>query len=155
MTNIDIANGVIFQALGVAKDSFDARLLSQKKIFLLQELGVDLGYSYNWYVRGPYSPNLTNYIFNNLDILREQDFSQYHLAPQAQDCVNTVNTLASTKPSTLSVPSWYELLASVLYIHKKWQKGNDYDTLIQYKPQYTEEQYNLAVQELTRCGCYS
>ena len=54
MTNIDIANGLVFQALGVSKDAFDDRLLTQKKVFLLQELGVNLGYAYNWYVRGPY-----------------------------------------------------------------------------------------------------
>ena len=36
MTNIDVANGMVFQALGVKKDSFDNRIISQKKIFLLQ-----------------------------------------------------------------------------------------------------------------------
>lgn len=33
MTNIDIANGLVFQALGISKDTFDDRLLSQKRCF--------------------------------------------------------------------------------------------------------------------------
>lgn len=155
MTNIDIVNGLVFQALGVGKDTFDDRLLSQKKIFLLQELGVDIGYSYNWYVRGPYSPDLTTYIYNNLDVLREQDFSQYHFSDAVQQRINSVNALASVKPASLSVPSWYELLASILYIQRKWQKNDVFASLIKYKPQYTQEHFNTAVQQLTALGCYS
>ena len=146
MTNIDIANGLVFQSLGVGKDTFDERLLSQKKVFLLQELGVDIGYSYNWYIRGPYSPDLANYIFHNLDILKEQDLSGYRLSE------------AGKKPDSLrSLPSWYELLASFLYIHKAWKKNGDdvFTSLLQYKPQYTREQFDAAVHELTGLACYS
>jgi len=35
--------------------NFDARLVFQKQVYLLQELGLKLGYSYGWYRRGPYS----------------------------------------------------------------------------------------------------
>lgn len=154
MTNIDIANGLVFQALGVSKDTFDDRLLSQKKLFLLQELGVNLGYSYNWYVRGPYSPDLTTYIFNNLDVLKEQDFSNYRFSDTVQGKINLVNALATAKPDSLSTPSWYELLASVLYIHKKWKKGDVFASLVQYKPQYTRDHFDAAVKELCTLGCY-
>ncbi len=158
MTNIDIANGLVFQSLGVGKDTFDERLLSQKKVFLLQELGVDIGYSYNWYIRGPYSPDLANYIFHNLDILKEQDLSGYRLSEESQDKIKLVNGLAGKKPDSLrSLPSWYELLASVLYIHKAWKKNGDdvFTSLLQYKPQYTREQFDAAVHELTGLACYS
>ncbi len=40
-------------------DTFDGRLRFQKKVQLLQSFGFDLGYDYNWYLRGPYSPELT------------------------------------------------------------------------------------------------
>ena len=159
MTNIDIVNGLIFQALQIKKDTFDDRLLSQKKIFLLQELGVDIGYSYNWYIRGPYSPDLTDYIFNNLDMLKEQDFSKYRLADDVCTKIEKVNHLVQKKPDTLSIPSWYELLASVLYIHKTWKKGEDnekvYSTLVQYKPQYTAVHFQEAVSALESLECYA
>ena len=55
MNNIDIANGIVFQKMEISKESFEDRLICQKKIYLLQSLGTDLGYTYNWYVRGAYS----------------------------------------------------------------------------------------------------
>ena len=42
---------------------FDDRLRLQKIVFLSRQLGHDLGYSYNWYARGPYSPSLTRILF--------------------------------------------------------------------------------------------
>lgn len=35
--------------------NFDARLVFQKSVYLLQELGFQLGYTFGWYIRGPYS----------------------------------------------------------------------------------------------------
>ena len=35
----------------------------QKFIFLLNELSNELNYNYNWYIRGPYSPDLTKDLF--------------------------------------------------------------------------------------------
>lgn len=152
MNKIDIANGLIFQTLKINKDSFDDRLLSQKKIYLLEQLGVDLGYSYNWYIRGPYSPDLTTYIFNNLDMLKEQDFSSYKISNSVEQEIQKINNMVDSKPSELSVPSWYELLASVLYIKKNWNSPDCYQSLIEHKPQYTKEQYELAINQLKEIG---
>lgn len=155
MTNIDIANGLIFQALGISKDTFDDRLLSQKKMFLLQELGVNLGYTYNWYVHGPYSPDLTTYIFQKLDVLKEEDFSEYRFSEPVQGKVDTVNAFATKKPELLSVCAWYELLASVLYIQRKWKKEDVFASLVKHKPKFTEAQFEAAVRELRAVGCYA
>jgi uncharacterized protein YwgA len=43
--------------------SFSDRLILQKTIYLAQAAGVQLGYHYNWYLRGPYSPALTHDAF--------------------------------------------------------------------------------------------
>lgn len=154
MTNIDIANGLIFQALEVEKDTFDERLLSQKKIFLLENLGVEIGYSYNWYIRGPYSPDLTSYIFANLDMLREQDLSKYSLSEIVKEKIEIVNGLANKKPDSLDTSSWYELLASIFYIRKMWKKSKDdaFPTLIKYKPKYTKDEFDAAVSLLENSG---
>lgn len=42
---------------------FENRLYYQKLIFLLNELSDELNYNYNWYIRGPYSPDLTKDLF--------------------------------------------------------------------------------------------
>ena len=153
MTDIDIAKGLIFQTLDVKKDSLDNRIISQKKIFLLQEMGIDIGYSYNWYIHGPYSPDLTAYMYENLDMLKDYNFSGYKLSDIAKDKIQIINNLEKKKPHTLTVVSWYELLASVLYIVKKWDKEDPYETLTKYKPQYTREHYDAAIQQLKSIGC--
>lgn len=164
MKNIDIANGVIFQKMGISKETFDDRLICQKKIYLLESLGTDLGYTYNWYVRGPYSPSLTNYLYNNLEILRANDFSQYSLSEAAEKNVERVNSLSEAKKQDMSVESWYELLASLVYIYnnkQSWKiddkKESLFDILIKYKPQYNmvQCQYSydiLCNQEFIKAG---
>lgn len=162
MNSIDIAKGVVFQRLGIQKDTFDNRLISQKKIYLLQSLGTDLGYEYNWYVHGPYSPSLTDYIYNNLDILSASDFSAYRLSESASNNIDTVNSLNNSKDRTnLSTSSWYELLASLLYIinnASSWgvsDKNSIFARLIEYKPKYSNEQCQVAHEVLAAAGFVS
>lgn len=49
--------------------SFRGRLLFQKTIQLLQSFGIDCGYRYNWYLRGPYSPDLAKVGYELKDIM--------------------------------------------------------------------------------------
>lgn len=159
MNNIDIANGIVFQRLAISKDSFDDRLICQKKIYLLQSLGTNLGYTYNWYVRGPYSPALTTYLYTNLDVLASHDYSDCKLAEIAEKNIQCVNHLEREKRSDFTAASWYELLASLLYIYnnkESWkidsQKQSLFITLVKYKPQYSEEQCQYAYDVLGNAG---
>lgn len=43
--------------------SFDHRLIIQKAVYLIQKAGLDLGYNFRWYLRGPYSSALTRDAF--------------------------------------------------------------------------------------------
>ena len=158
MNKIDIANGLIFQHLNISKEEFKDRIIYQKKIYLLQSLGTNLGYLYNWYIRGPYSPGLTNYVYNNLDILLSMDFSKYKLSDTVVKNISKINKLEISKPSSLNDVSWYELLASILYIHnnsKSWKIDDtnpkeEIDLLLKYKPQYNLEQCEYAYDQLKK-----
>lgn len=48
---------------------FNGRLRFQKTVHILQSFGIDLGYRYNWYLRGPYCPDLTKVGFELVDVL--------------------------------------------------------------------------------------
>lgn len=37
---------------------FDARLILQKTVYLMEQFGLSIGYYFSWYLRGPYSPSL-------------------------------------------------------------------------------------------------
>ena len=147
MNNIDIVNGIVFQNLGISNNNFENRLISQKKIYILQVLGINLGFSYNWYVRGPYSPALTSYLYNNIEVLSSFDFSKYTLADKAKKNIDLVKSLSDYhRQLGLSVSQTYELLASLLYIiqNRTAWKATDDDkiiaSLLYYKPQFSEEQ---------------
>ena len=49
--------------------NFSGRLRFQKTVHLLQSFGIDLGYRYNWYLRGPYCPDLTKDGFELKDVM--------------------------------------------------------------------------------------
>jgi len=61
MDRRQIALKLAVDALGLEFkiDSFQDRLILQKVIYLVQVAKVHLGYYYQWYLHGPYSPSLT------------------------------------------------------------------------------------------------
>lgn len=160
MNKVDIANYLIFKKFNVRKDTFDERLLAQKKMYLLQEIGTNLGYHYNWYLHGPYSPSLTTYIYNNLDWMENSssEFKDYKLSQKTMNNIQKVLALANrSKTAKLSETSWYELLASLYYIKRNKEswgvKSNEdlFSKLLEQKPQYTKEQCQSALIALNDC----
>ena len=150
MNKIDFVKGAVFKKLGLRKDSVDNRLICQKKIYLLQSLGVNFSYVFNWETHGPYSPELSEYIYAQFDVLMSEDYSDIRLKETVDNKINKVNALSDKKGSELRVASWYELLASILYINNNkdsWKienKDSLYRTLISYKPQYNKKQFDNA-----------
>ena len=64
-----------FERLGIKfkLDDFESRLIAQKLVYLIEQMGVPLGYrgTYGYYIRGTYSPTLTKDLFEarNLGLL--------------------------------------------------------------------------------------
>ena len=52
-------------------DTFNGRIVFQKRIQLLQSFGIDLGYYYNWYLRGPYCSDLAKNGFELKDVIEK------------------------------------------------------------------------------------
>jgi uncharacterized protein YwgA len=50
--------------LEVSTATFEDRLVTQKVVYLLQKAGVHLGYPFQWYLRGPYSSDLSADIYS-------------------------------------------------------------------------------------------
>lgn len=115
---------IVLSELGVDTgiETIDQRVTLQKAIYLAQAAGVPLRYRYNWYVMGPYSPDLT------------RDY--YALHEQPQEDLETGRSMALREPfastierlsPAMGVPSdvqlnqseWLELLASVHYLRKR------------------------------------
>ena len=120
MNKMDITKSLIFKGLNIdRKETLDERIMIQKKVYLLQQLGIDLGYQYDWYLKGPYSPTLIEYIHNNHDLLNSIETAGFSLNKEVIDKIKIVNNLITDKPRDIEESSWYELLTSILYTYNE------------------------------------
>jgi hypothetical protein len=106
-------------ALGLDLDlsDFDRRMILQKTIYLVQAAKVDLGYTFRWYLRGPYAPGLTRDAFalkteltQNADELKDWKFDPTSLERLSQLREVLESIPAETRARRL------ELLASVHFL---------------------------------------
>lgn len=118
MTRRKILLSILLDEFGGLKlDGFDDRLTLQKRIYLLQLFGVDLRYQYNWYVRGPYCPSLTEEAFE-LDRRKDETeklSSAYELTQEAKKRLQEYRKFEKEMPST-DLPRFLELAASIHYL---------------------------------------
>ena len=97
---------------------FSSRKILQKKFYLLQLTGIDLGYRYNWYLYGPYCPALTSDTFSLRDEIKYDDeFKDYELNSQTKSNLDLLDTIVK-RPNipVTNEPEWLELLASLHYL---------------------------------------
>lgn len=112
-------------------EDFTARKILQKKIYLLQLLGIDLGYRYNWYLYGPYCPALANDTFTLRDEIRYYDeFKHYELNSKTNSKCDKLNKFAiPTGTPKTNESEWLELVASLHYLKHiaYWSAKNNPD----------------------------
>jgi len=95
------------------------RLRTQKAVYLGQLSGVDLGYRYNWYVYGPYSPRLTQdyYALTGLTATEQRQINQAVLNDESRVRLNRIRPIFNVPFNVaLSKASWFELLSSYHYL---------------------------------------
>jgi|GEM_PF-294306 len=129
-------------------DTFSERFNIQKRVYLIQLLGYDLGYRFGWYLRGPYSRELTADAFTLRDELQdgEKDFDEYLLADDGKERISRARQLWELPAGAdIGQDEWLELLASLHYLKHivYWKKAStkDFDAvfakLIDAKPQFS------------------
>ena len=119
MSNNLLALKLILDAMGVGTgiDDVNARKEKQKAVYLAKILGVDLGYSYGWYVRGPYSPSLANDYYELQ--ASQEDFTGHTLKEDVRikiDAFQTNLLRSEHRPNDMETHNWLELLASWHYL---------------------------------------
>lgn len=101
-------------------ESIDQRLVLQKVALLGQEIGVPLDYTYNWYVKGPYSPSLTEDYFELQGY--EAEDSTFNFNETFKDRLDTLKDmiyLHKIEGSESVLPKWVEALASIAFLVNK------------------------------------
>jgi len=146
-----------FEGLRLA--DFDDRLVLQKRVYLLQNFGFSMGYRYNWYVRGPYSPQLTEDAFaaqaRLRDLQRQSD--DYSLTTESLEMIATYKAFENRLGGS-QLPLLLELAASIHYLrHVGFLLGgkepdNIAKSLQQRGKSFTEQQFSTAWDALNEHG---
>ncbi|MDP3987085.1 MAG: hypothetical protein Q8P81_02555 [Nanoarchaeota archaeon] len=92
-------------------NSFSDRLILQKKIYLLSELGFDLGYNFRKYIRGPYSSELASDGYK-MEVANA-------ISPKGEIPKELLDKLEILGEGHERDPLWFELIASILFLLKK------------------------------------
>jgi len=95
------------------------RMVFQKTIFILQEMGLDLGYQFKWYLNGPYSSALADSI-EDLEIYAD-DIEGWTLTPQTMEVIWRYKQLFS---KNMNNKDWLRLISSILFIRKHYKDNN-------------------------------
>jgi hypothetical protein len=113
------ALSLVLSELGIPPQiaTVEDRLILQKAVYLAQTK-VSLGYSYGWYLKGPYSPGLTQdyYELAGRDEALELGGA---LKASVRDALAPVRALIQNKPAAVPVAHWLELLASLHYLARR------------------------------------
>jgi uncharacterized protein YwgA len=137
---------------------FDSRLELQKYIYLVQAFGVDLGFGFSWYLRGPYSSYLADigFMIHNSGGGKVTDFKLTDYVHQKiQDCKKFIS---SSKPTNeeLSNIDWLELLASLHYLKNNTFEGKKTKNMVELrallkkkKHWYKDSSISKAIKALT------
>lgn len=117
----------------------DDRKRVQKAVYLGQLSGIDLGYRYNWYLKGPYSPALTRDYYALAEALDSGDSSAeaYDLKPRLKETLRRMRSALNVPATvTLTQSEWYELLASLHYLRtvSGFDLNNVRETIRRQKP---------------------
>lgn len=140
MEKAQVALKLLLDATGVGPDisTVARRKAVQKCVYLVQCAGIRLGYHYNWYVKGPYSPALTRDYYALAERLGTplDDSDQYSLNDAQKEKIDAIRPLLKAPEGVdLDAPEWLELLASLHFLltQRKQSREEARDTLAREK----------------------
>jgi len=127
-------------------DTFSDRKKLQKVIYFAENFGIDLGFSFTWYIYGPYSSKLTRIMF-------DKDKGQVSKLNTIPDLKDKIKNLRNFLGDDINSSDKLELLASLHYISclvvdPISSKNEIFETLSQQKPQYEREEMENAFNKI-------
>ena len=127
------------------------RIMLQKIVYLFQEEGVNFGYHFNWYVKGPYSISLTKDLF---DTFKEK------LMVHSIELNNKEKSIAEKMRlcfgKGLSDENYLEILGSLVFIRNEGlsASGKVVDSLISRKPWLERAEVEEVYEDLQKSGLF-
>lgn len=140
-----------YEEVGVTPtvENIEQRLVLQKVALLGQMSGVSLDYRYNWYVKGPYSPGLTEDYFKLQGHLKDGD--AFNFNQEIKEKLASLKELIFRNGDGNQVtPRWVEALASLAFLITKSHESEEaaMNLLESQKPHITPQMRNDALAAL-------
>jgi len=95
------------------------RITIQKAVFIGQCAGIDMGFHYEWHIRGPYSRDLTPvyYRFNRHFNDGETEYEYCSLKEKVKERISEFKDIIKPPDDVkLETPQWLEFIASIMYL---------------------------------------
>ena len=105
--------------------SFDARLVFQKTIYLLQAFGLFLGFKFSWYISGPYSPTVAHYGYQLAKMNKELPLVRFTRVKSERRFKKFLDFLGSRKNDR----EWLEIIASIHLLRKLYPRRSKNEIL--------------------------
>ena len=155
-----LAKSLEAAGIPLSVSTFDDRLILQKVVYLLQAAGIQMGYRFRWYLKGPYSPEMTADAFS---IINEgesgtQELKRWQLDEKSKEIAQRLQPLLERSgESKADQACRLELLASALFLFKTRQADptNPAGTaaiLQKNDKNYSTEDVAQAIEELRSYG---
>jgi hypothetical protein len=147
-TKLKLLVAIRHMGQNVVMTDFNSRLAFQKKVYLLQELGLRLGNTYGWYIHGPYSRDVASDGFQLA--LMQSNYQDDELEPLSEEELAAVANYQSLVQAAIeTLPNrdevyCLELLASLHFtLHRGYPRPQNtaagLERFIQSKPKFTED----------------
>lgn len=131
--------------------SFDARLVFQKTVYLLQAFGLYLGFPYSWYISGPYSPMVAHYGYKLAKLKRKVPLVRFTRAKSERRFKEFLDFLGSRKNDS----EWLEIIASIHLLRKLYprkSKNKILELVAQKQPHFSMHKCTEAWDHLREYG---
>jgi len=115
---VDILGGILHRIGNFNPSNFNSnfsdRLILQKTIYLMQAFGLQIGYGYNWYLRGPYSPALTRDAYKLIEKYDTLPTIRF-VSSESEDIFSKFLDFIERHKTN---GEWLEILASIHFLYR-------------------------------------
>ncbi|MBI5723275.1 MAG: hypothetical protein HZA50_04905 [Planctomycetes bacterium] len=138
---------------------FEHRLILEKTIYLVQASGVNLGYFFQWYLRGPYCPDVADDGFAACAELAagNNESNNWKLDDNSAKNIQRLKDVIGDTSNTKALARNLELLASIHFlIDRKQVRGHNPQEILrifhEYKKDFVEKEIEQGIKEMVENG---
>lgn len=133
-------------------NSYEHRLMIQKLIYLMQKAGANYDYYFSWYIKGPYSPELTKECF---DVFGRKIDKNPPLSGEEEKFVSQIKKSFSVDATS---DKGLELLGSLVFVIKDMntqEKEEAVEKLHDLKPWYKKQEISSVYDKIAKSSLFA